>query len=208
MTTVTPIIPRQARSRDTLARLERAAVELLESRTWDELTLTDLVRRARSSIGSFYNLFGDKDAFLDHLDEQYAQDLTASIARQLEARPERLAGAVRQLMAGLIAFHRRRRGLIRALVLRARNRREPAYDERTRRMNQTLPVLCAWLGKSAPTVAAERLELAFSFCFSALRDRVLFPESVELSSDLEDDELADELADLFCHYALAGSGPS
>ena len=198
--------PLQARSERTLARLEAAAIRLLETRTWADLKLTDLVAEARSSIGSFYNLFGDKDGLLDHLDERYAQEVMGHVDRWLAQDHPDLEAAAHDLFAGLVRFHRQRHGLIRALVLRARTLREPAYDERTRRMNTLQPAICSHLHARCPQQSSASVMLAFSFAFSALRDRVLFPESIQLAEPLSDQALVAALTRLFCSFL--GSHPT
>jgi AcrR family transcriptional regulator len=59
--------PRQRRSAETLERIVRAAEELLVEREWDSATVDDIVRRAKSSKGSFYSRFPDKGALLEYL---------------------------------------------------------------------------------------------------------------------------------------------
>lgn len=199
MMATTPL-PRQARSERTLARLEQAATRLLEDRTWADLTLAELVSEARSSIGSFYNLFRDKDALLDYLDERYARQMIEHLEDFLVREYRDLREAAREIFGGLVDFHRRRRGLIRALVLRARSLREPAYDERTDRMNRLQPRIVEKLCRHCREQPRERMLLAFSFAFSALRDRVLFPESIQIPLALDDNALADALTDQFCRF--------
>lgn len=191
--------PIQQRSQATLERICRTATELLEQRNWPEITVAQIVRRAGSSVGSFYARFDDKDALLDHLDERYTLDvltLVAALTDRVRREQPDLAEFVHILVHELVVFHRRSRGLIRALVLRARMYREPAYDERTERMNQAVGSMLALLLDRLPAspTAGRRCALAFSFMFSALRDRILFPESIALPAGLTDEELADELA--------------
>lgn len=192
--------PHQRRSRETMQRLVEAASRLLEKRNWVDVSVADLVREARSSVGSFYHLFGDKDGLLDYLDEQYAQQMLSFVdgfSRRCERGASSLEEAVEVLLRELAAFHRARRGTIRALVLRARRRREPSFDERTRRMNAALPVLLQFLLAHGHEIRHPQPRracfLAFSFSFSALRERILFPETIEDPAAAGDDELVREL---------------
>lgn len=161
--------------------------------------MAQIVDRAGSSVGSFYARFDDKDALLDHLDERYTEDvlaLVAGLTDRVHSEQPDLEELVDLIVRELVAFHRRFRGLIRALVLRARLYREPAYDERTRRMNLAVGTMLSLLRERLPASPdrERRCAFAFTFMFSALRDRVLFPESIALPADLTDDDLADELA--------------
>jgi len=54
----------QERSRITTERFVGAALDLLQSRTFDELSVGDLARKAQRSVGAFYQRFGSKDDFL------------------------------------------------------------------------------------------------------------------------------------------------
>ena len=57
--------PRQARSQHTLDRLLDAAEALVhEKGGFDDVPIAEIVRRAESSVGSFYSRFPDKDALL------------------------------------------------------------------------------------------------------------------------------------------------
>lgn len=60
--------PQQARSRRTLERIVRAALEILEEDGPDGLTVQAVVARAQSSVGSFYARFGGKDDLLEYLE--------------------------------------------------------------------------------------------------------------------------------------------
>ena len=70
--------PQQDRSRRTLARLEDAALEILEIEGPEALTLTGLTRAARTSVGSFYARFDGKDELLRYLGERSLEAALAS----------------------------------------------------------------------------------------------------------------------------------
>lgn len=53
-----------------MERFVQAARELLEERSFDEITVADIVQRAGRTVGSFYARFEDKDAVLELLLEQ------------------------------------------------------------------------------------------------------------------------------------------
>ena len=59
--------PKQPRSRRTLERIVGAALDLLEEKGPEGVTVQAVVARARSSVGSFYARFGGKDDLLDYL---------------------------------------------------------------------------------------------------------------------------------------------
>jgi AcrR family transcriptional regulator len=59
--------PQQKRSWKTLSRIEEAGLAILRDRGADGLTIQDVVTRARTSVGSFYQRFAGKDELLRHL---------------------------------------------------------------------------------------------------------------------------------------------
>jgi AcrR family transcriptional regulator len=62
--------PRQDRSRRTLKRILEAGLYLLEHEGPDALTVTEITKRARTSVGSFYARFNGKDALLRYMGER------------------------------------------------------------------------------------------------------------------------------------------
>ena len=62
--------PQQARSRRTLERIVRAALDILDQEGPDGVTVQAVVARARSSVGSFYARFRGKEDLLEYLEER------------------------------------------------------------------------------------------------------------------------------------------
>lgn len=176
--------PRQSRSRETLERIVSATIGLLDTQVWDDIAIATIARRARSSVGSFYARFADKAALLDYLDERYAQELTGLLESHVvlaRTRGWSLEERARQLLEVLIGYHRKRRGLLRTLVLTARGASPSGYQARSQRINAALPGLIEDFldsGELDALDAEPALHHALSFTFSALREQILFPESI------------------------------
>lgn len=68
-----PLPAKQERSRKTRDALLAAGWKLLASRSWDEITVGDIVKAAGYSVGSFYTRFADKDAFFDGLAAEWIE---------------------------------------------------------------------------------------------------------------------------------------
>ena len=79
--------PKQARSRRTLERIVAAGIQLLEEGGPDAVTVQAVVRRARSSVGSFYARFQGKDDLLEHLREQVRSSTEAEWKGAVAAEP-------------------------------------------------------------------------------------------------------------------------
>ena len=80
------MIPKQARSRRTLERIEEAALELIAERGVEATTVQDIVRRARSSVGSFYARFPGKEDLLVHLEDRVWRKARERFDEALEER--------------------------------------------------------------------------------------------------------------------------
>lgn len=202
--------PQQARSRDTLHRIVRATRELLQSKTFDDISVTEITRKARSSVGSFYSRFPDKAALLDYLDEQYAHEVIAEGARLSD--PNRFVGAdlaqrVRLVVTFMLELHVRQPGLLRTLIVEARRKPGGRFGERTRRMNATIPTLMHRLLECREEIGHPEPEravyLGLLLVFSAIREITLFPEALAEFVDYEHEELVGELCDAYLAYLRA-----
>ena len=68
-----PLPAKQQRSRETRDQLLAAGWKLLARNPWEDIGVNDIVKAAKSSVGSFYSRFADKDAFFDSLASQYLE---------------------------------------------------------------------------------------------------------------------------------------
>ncbi len=105
--------PQQARSRRTLERLEKAALELVARDGPDSVTVAQVVARARSSVGSFYARFQGKDELFLHLAEGLRrQALERWGALDVASAPDPVAATVGFLVEDEVQGAGRRRGLL------------------------------------------------------------------------------------------------
>ena len=113
--------PQQARGLASMNRMLEATQELLEEVHFDDLTVQDVVRRAGTSIGSFYSRFRSKDGLLECLRERYESERREAVEALL-ADPARRGRAIGERVGALLAciarHDRERRGLFRTLRLR------------------------------------------------------------------------------------------
>src|SRR4026208_1757119 len=85
-----PLPPQQARSPQTAERITAAALELLEKKSFAEMSVTEIARRAGVSVGGFYARFPSKDALLRYFDLPGGGGILASARDELDA--DRLRG--------------------------------------------------------------------------------------------------------------------
>lgn len=191
--------PQQGRSRETRARLVAAARALAEERDWQDVSMSQIARAAKSSIGSLYARFENKQALFDHLDEAYAGDLKKLMAQLAAEGAEAgsLGDYIEGLARGFVTFHRRQRGLVRALVLTARMGRQPSFAARTEDMNASArPLIKGFLKFEHEVQAANKTEAASWALFiilTMIRERILFSESVQVIGSPDDARLVSEI---------------
>lgn len=129
--------PRQSRGHESLERLLEAGAAVIAEQGFGALTVGDVVRRARSSVGVFYARFADKEALLRCLHERFCAQALGSF--ETAFAPARWEGQsaeaiVRAAVAGLLAVERGQAGLVRAFVLAAGS--DPSYAERAARVGE------------------------------------------------------------------------
>ncbi len=110
--------PQQARSRQTMARLLAATLEVIEAKGLAGVTVPEIAAVAGLSTGSVYRRFTDKDALIRGA---FLQLLEASqAANEANLPPNRFQGlsldaALQALSYALVAQYRGRTGLLKAL---------------------------------------------------------------------------------------------
>jgi AcrR family transcriptional regulator len=190
--------PRQARSRATLHRFLEAATELLGERRFEEASVAEIARRARSSVGAFYARFPDKEALLaylnDRLFEQGRAQWEAFLAPQ---RWEGLGAAeiVTAVVRHIVRKRRTHRGLLRALSLYARSRPDPRFAEHAAAANRDVRRMLR------DRLLERRQEISqLMLVDGATREAILFGEADLLPGKPSDALLARELAAVWLGY--------
>jgi AcrR family transcriptional regulator len=109
---VTPA--RQARSEATFHALIAAGRKALDAKTFDQLTIEQIARAARASVGAFYGRFADKEAFFSAVQEMTVADVEVELEAQL-ARPDVEAAGDAEFLAAIarvtVGVFRSHRGL-------------------------------------------------------------------------------------------------
>jgi AcrR family transcriptional regulator len=175
--------PRQRRSQQTLDRILDAAERLLLEREFDRLSIAEIVRASRTSVGSFYNRFRDKQALLSGLYDRYdagLPDWIESWQRRQGAAPADLVRTSGWITRYLIDTFQGRRHLLRALALHVRNHPEELDAQaRDRRVSQHRFLVDALLQHRGEILHAEPERAAQAAVFGAAsicRERILFAE--------------------------------
>jgi AcrR family transcriptional regulator len=200
--------PQQARSRATLFRFLESAIELLGERRFEQASVAEIARRARSSVGAFYTRFPDKEALLFYLNARLFEE-----GRRLWDEflaPERWQGRpaadiVEAVVARLVERRRANRGLLRALSLYARSRPGPRFAAHARAMNRHVhrklaELLLVRRGEISHPDPEQAIAFGLLLVDGATREAILFGEAARLPGKPSDAVLARELTAAWLAY--------
>jgi len=116
-----------------MERFLQATRELLEERSFEEITVADIVERADRTVGSFYARFQDKDAvlrvLLDRLDDR-VRDLVRAFCDPVRWDGAPVGEFVAESVKLNVAAYRRSAALFRAALAAAAT--DPDFRERRR----------------------------------------------------------------------------
>lgn len=208
--------PRQSRSRASMDRVLAATEELLEERLLEDLTLGEILARARVSVGSFYARFGNREALVPLLHDRYDERVRVICERVFA--PARWEGVpllqrVRRVVRYGLVVYRRNRGLLRALVLEWRLHPERITAEQRASREAFYDRIADALVGDGREISHPDPHAAARFCFLAYgatcRDLLLQGHSslpLPSAFGADDRVLADELTRLV-YLHLAGAMP-
>ena len=202
--------PKQARSRETLAKLLDAAEGLLAEAGIEAATVPAIAERAGVSVGIVYQRFADKDTLLRAVYFRYFASLREQNQNNLAlvaAWKAPLATIARSIILGMVEGYRRQRGILRALLTYARNHPDPEFRRAARQLNREATATIGQLllthrdeiRHPQPKIA---IELGILTVASVLHTIVL--EEEPLPSMRGQARLDEELVQMFCAYAGIG----
>ena len=207
--------PKQERSERTLYRLLDAAEALIAEKGLAEVSIPEIVRRARSSVGGFYARFRDKNELLRALEERFYRELSARLDDLVDERRWRGApteAIVRALVAELVQVTRERRPLLAAFLARAVQDpflREDSLRFRRRVTEQVRHLLATRSAEMSHPDPELAIDLGVQAAFAIMQEHLLLGETRVAGRRMSDALLERELTRLFLGYiGLAGASPS
>jgi AcrR family transcriptional regulator len=131
------LAPQQARSRESLRRLMKAASEVLGQHGLEGATIPRIAQHAGLTPGAIYRRFPDKEALLETViigilqrqDERLRVMLTPAMARQIP-----LAVLVEHLINNLLIGYRANAGLLRAIRQFAQGRDHTSFYRKVNKL--------------------------------------------------------------------------
>ena len=198
--------PQQARSQETLERILDAAQALVFQKGFEDTSVSEIVRRAGSSVGAFYTRFEDKDALLHALYQRYYLQAIATADDALDPqrwRGQGVAVIVESVTRFLVSVYRDHGPLIRAFVIRAhidpgfQARQERLYDDVNARLSALLLARRDEITHPDPERA---IAFGLTLVFSGLERTLLFGDARPTPFVLEDETLGAELTRAYLAY--------
>jgi len=111
--------PQQARSRESAATVLRATRRLLAARSFDDVSITEILRQSGHSAGRFYARFSGKEALFEELCRTLVAEERAVVRSELAAWPSLAVTERSRRFVGLVArLATAHRSLHRSLLLR------------------------------------------------------------------------------------------
>jgi AcrR family transcriptional regulator len=203
--------PRRARQRRAVATADAmvtAGEQLLDGRDPDAVSVEEILARAGASASSFYQRFGSKIAFLDHLHDRFCDRIRAEVAAWTD--PGRWEGrsleeAARGGLASYLAFRRAHAGPLRSFEIL--EGRDAGLMARRRRVDESLArgaLACVARLRAADGRAPspERLRLSLDFAVSTLRSAADGGSRVRAAAHDDDARLVEDLAAALTSYLV------
>lgn len=183
------------------------AARILESKTFEELTISEVVQQAGTSVGAFYGRFKDKKGLLQALDERFFQEFESGFDALISPpgwAQQPLAIIIRQVVDFLGAAYSANQGVLRSLNLKARLHSDSRFREREQRAwNELFPklqdILLQHQAEMAHPNPALATHLGFQQMFFALREILLW-EPLRESPPYSQKQLAEELTRAYLSY--------
>lgn len=198
--------PKQARSEQTQQRLLEAAESLIAEHGLAAVSIADIVRRARSSVGGFYGRFRDKDELLLALHERFIAQLDTRLVER--TRPESwegkgLADIVRSAFAEVVGVYVEKRKLIAAFTARAFHSAETAKAAlgfRRRLLERVTDLVLSRREEIRHPEPALAISIGMQMVLGMMSQVVMIGEPHAAGRALSEDELAAELSAAFLRY--------
>ncbi len=196
----------QARSQETLERLLDAAEEVVSEKGFDSATVSEIVRRANSSVGAMYARFNDKDSLLVVLHERFCEQAIATTEAALD--PARWEGAtIAEILQAALPFvvhvYQQKKGLIRAFMVRGST--DSSFSERGCRVGREISerlirLLMARRHEIRHPDPVLAVDFGLRMAFDTLDMAALFDNVQRTKLSLTSEQVAEELVRAYLSY--------
>lgn len=212
-----PIAAQQARSRESLTKLLKAAAEILQEAGLEGATIPRISARAGLSPGAIYRRFPDKDALLQTVVLTIMENNDAAISGLLtreKAAGSNLEKALREMLQQTVTGYRQYSRLMSALVQYFRSHPDIAFKKKvdvieTRTFRQLVSYMLHFRKEIRHPDPERALAFAYSVAGHSLREILMMESMTDIWAPLlpqSDEQLVEELSAMIMAYLL-GPGP-
>lgn len=192
-----------------MERILDAAEAVISERGFDAATISDIVRRAQSSVGVFYARFRDKDSLLNLLHERFFEEALATTDAALdpaEWEGASIAEIVAELIPFLVRIYRERLGLIRAFIVRGVH--DTSFAEKAGRLCERISerlglLLLARTDEIGHPQPALAVEFGIRMVIGLLDQSTLMASVQTVAASMSDEQLSAELVRNYLSYLQA-----
>ena len=202
--------PQQARSILSMARMLDAAEVLFAEGGEEALTVEAVVKRSKTSVGSFYARFGDRGGLLEAMHERFLERLGAGsqMAIQAAVRQKTLIGALEVLITHVFAVVREYRDSARFFFLhrstdqklRAQGIQAHAFFAR-----MFADLVLRYQNEVAHAKPAIAADVAWRMTFAMFAQQVMFEDQEVSGVAIGDKALVRELARCLTAYLTSAA---
>jgi AcrR family transcriptional regulator len=202
--------PQQARSILSMARMLDAAEALFAEGGEEALTVEAVVKRSKTSVGSFYARFGDRGGLLEAMHERFLERLGAGsqMAIQAAVRQKTLIGALEVLITHVFAVVREYRDSARFFFLhrstdqklRAQGIQANAFFAR-----MFADLVLRYQNEVAHAKPAIAADVAWRMTFAMFAQQVMFEDQEVSGVAIGDKALVRELARCLTAYLTSAA---
>jgi AcrR family transcriptional regulator len=202
--------PQQARSILSMARMLDAAEVLFAEGGEEALTVEAVVKRSKTSVGSFYARFGDRGGLLEAMHERFLERLGAGsqMAIQAAVRQKTLIGALEVLITHVFAVVREYRDSARFFFLhrstdqklRAQGIQANAFFAR-----MFADLVLRYQNEVAHAKPAIAADVAWRMTFAMFAQQVMFEDQEVSGVAIGDKALVRELARCLTAYLTSAA---
>lgn len=167
--------PKQARGQQTLDRIRAACDTLLQTRSFEQISIQDIAREAGVSVGNVYNRFKNKEALINDIVASHQlrardvieQELGSIRAKTLKSRLARMTEVMASAVEPL-------RPVFVTLAARQASEIETLSEDIKSNSNTLIDTITTWLLTLEPALSPERTRFAVSSIAFGLQYNLIF----------------------------------
>jgi AcrR family transcriptional regulator len=191
--------PKQARSTESMQRILQALEQLLEQKSFSDITMAEIEAKSGCGIATIYARFRDKDSILAALHESISERFRAGIDEATDrARWEgkSVEEASLKIARGIVAHYARNRNLLRAIMLLDDMEVYERAASLIRHASARIQTVVARKDKLDSKAYERQVDLGTKAAYALLQQRLVFHPIATGRFATDDREFAADLASL------------